>query len=318
MTLTSPCYVPSDDSTRNLQELSRLKKLPLEMKVVYSKTIIQKFYVENNGKVYVGFSGGKDSTVLLHLVRSKYPETPAVFFDTGMEFPENRKFVKSFDNVEMMKPRMTYKEIVEKFGYPCIGKTCSHWIGIAQKGSPSGIRQMNSDSKFGYKKYNWMVNAPFKVSERCCDIMKKEPAKNYNKLTGRSPIIGTRVDESDIREETYLAKGEIHESHGIQICSPLSIWTEKDIRDYIEINNIRLSELYYMGYDRSGCMFCMFGIMGDRNRFLKLKATHPKIWENCMREREQGGLGLREVLEFMHIPTGCEQTNFKQFIEGSQ
>ena len=131
-----------------------------------------------------------------------------------------------------------------------------------------------------------MVDAPFKVSERCCDIMKKEPARDYNKETGRSPIIGTRVEESDVRQETYLAKGDIHESHGIQVCTPLAIWTEKDIRDYIEINKIRLSDLYYMGYDRSGCMFCMFGIMGDRNRFLKLKATHPKIWANCMRERE--------------------------------
>lgn len=314
--MVSPCYVPSENMTSNMKELSRLKRMPLDMKVAYSKTIITRFYIENKRKVYVGFSGGKDSTVLLHLVRELHDDVPAVFFDTGMEFPENRRFVKSFDNVVMMKPRMSYKEIVERFGYPCIGKTCAHWIGIAQKGSPSGIRQMEADTKFGYSRYKWMVDAPFKVSERCCDIMKKEPARNYHKETGRCPIIGTRVDESDTREETYLRQGEIHDSHGIPICTPLSIWTDRDIQDYIRINGIRLSELYYMGYDRSGCMFCMFGIMADRNRFLKLKATHPTIWANCMRERENGGLGLREVLEFMHIPTGCEQTNFKQFLEG--
>lgn len=285
MTMTSQCYVPSDSLSKNLKELSRLKMMPLDMKIAYSKTIIQKFFIENKGKVYIGFSGGRDSTVLLHLVRSKYPDVPAVFFDTGMEFPENRKFVKSFDNVELMKPKMTYKEVVEKFGYPCISKICAHWIALAQNGQPSGIRQMNSETKYGYKKYNWMVDAPFKVSERCCDIMKKKPAMEYNKRTGRFAIIGTRVEESTIREETYLTKGDIHESHGVPICTPLAIWTEKDIKEYIKMNKIRLSDLYYMGYERSGCMFCMFGIMGDRNRFLKLKATHPKIWENCMRER---------------------------------
>lgn len=315
MTIASPCYTPSEDMATNFKELSRLKKIPLDMKIVYSKTVIQKFFIENNGKVYVGFSGGKDSTVLLHLVRQLYPSVPAVYFDTGMEFPENRRFVRSFDNVVMMRPRFSYKEIIEEYGYPCIGKNVAHFISLAQRGYESGIKQMDSDAKFGYRKFKWMVDAPFKVSERCCDIMKKEPAKRYNKETGRCPIIGTRIEESRIREQTFLTQGETHTSHGIPICTPLSIWTEKDILDYIEVNNIRLSDLYYMGYDRSGCMFCMFGIMQDRNRFLKLKATHPTIWANCMREREQGGLGLREVLEFMHIPTGCEQTNFKQFGE---
>lgn len=261
--------------------------MPLDMKVAYSKTIIQKFFIENDGKIYVGFSGGKDSTVTLDLVRQLYPNTPAVYFDTGMEFPENRKFVKTFDNVVFMTPKLTYKQIIEQYGYPCIGKNCAHFIDLAQRGKKSGIDQMNADTKYGYKKYKWMIDAPFKVSEKCCNIMKKEPAKRYHRETGRVPIIGTRTEESTIREHVFIEYGDIHTSHDIPICAPLSIWTEKDVLNYIELNKIRLSDLYNMGYERSGCMFCMFGIMTDRDRFLKLKATHPTIWANCMRERER-------------------------------
>ena len=315
MTLASPCYVPTEDISQNFKELSRLRRMPLDMKVAYSKTIIQKFFIENDGKIYVGFSGGKDSTVTLDLVRQLYPNTPAVYFDTGMEFPENRKFVKTFDNVVFMTPKLTYKQIIEQYGYPCIGKNCAHFIDLAQRGKKSGIDQMNADTKYGYKKYKWMVDAPFKVSERCCNIMKKEPAKRYHRETGRVPIIGTRTEESTIREHVFIEYGDIHTSHDIPICAPLSIWTEKDVLNYIELNKIRLSDLYNMGYERSGCMFCMFGIMTDRDRFLKLKATHPTIWANCMRERESGGLGMREVLDFMGIPTGCEQTNLKEFVK---
>ena len=60
----------------------------------------------------------------------------------------------------------------------------------------------------------------------------------------------------------------------------------------------------------------MFGITIDKHRFLNLKATHPKQWAYCMRERETGGLGMKEVLDYMGIPTGCNQTSLVQWSDG--
>jgi 3'-phosphoadenosine 5'-phosphosulfate sulfotransferase (PAPS reductase)/FAD synthetase len=72
--------------------------------------------------VYISFSGGKDSTVLLDLVREDYPNILAVYNDTGLEFPSIKKFVKEFDNVKIIRPEMNFKEIINKYGYPILGK----------------------------------------------------------------------------------------------------------------------------------------------------------------------------------------------------
>ena len=83
--------------------------------------------------VYVSFSGGKDSTVLLHIVREEYPTIPAVFIDTGLEYPEIRQFVKTFDYVEWLKPKKNFKKVIEEYGYPFIGKEVSEKVYYAQR-----------------------------------------------------------------------------------------------------------------------------------------------------------------------------------------
>ena len=117
-----------------LDELKLLQALPLELKIAKTKARIKEwgdFYgVEG---VYISFSGGKDSTVLLHIARSMYPNIKAVFSDTGLELPSIRSFVKTHENVDWLKPKMTFGEVVKQYGYPLFGKEISHAIWYARK-----------------------------------------------------------------------------------------------------------------------------------------------------------------------------------------
>ena len=109
-----------------IDDLRQRQALPLEIKVRMTQQRIREWINEFGVEgVYVSFSGGKDSTVLLHLVRELYPNVPAVFVDTGLEYPEIRDFVKKFDNVTWLKPKMNFKQVINKYGYPFISKEIS-------------------------------------------------------------------------------------------------------------------------------------------------------------------------------------------------
>lgn len=117
-----------------LDELKLLQALPLELKIAKTKARIKE-WVDFHGVdgVYISFSGGKDSTVLLHIARSMYPNIKAVFSDTGLELPSIRSFVKTHENVDWLKPKLTFGEIVKQYGYPLFSKEISHAIWYARK-----------------------------------------------------------------------------------------------------------------------------------------------------------------------------------------
>ena len=112
------------------EELKMLQALPLELKIERSKERIRDWvYYWGVDHVYVAFSGGKDSTVLLHLVRSIFgEEIPAVFINTGLEFPEIQRHVRSFPNVVILTPNMNFRDVLSTYGYPVIGKEVAHCI----------------------------------------------------------------------------------------------------------------------------------------------------------------------------------------------
>ena len=112
------------------KELTMLQALPLDIKIAKSKLRIEEFVRTLGGtdKVYISFSGGKDSTVLLDLVRSVYPDIEGVFSNTGLEFPELVEFVKTKENITMVRPKKSFKQVIEQEGYPIISKKTSRML----------------------------------------------------------------------------------------------------------------------------------------------------------------------------------------------
>lgn len=277
----------------------------LETKIMLTKQRIHQWYELNAGRVYVAFSGGKDSTVLLHLVRSLYPDVPAVFYNTGCEFPEILKFVRQTENVVYLRPKMNIKQVLDKYGYPVISKEVSDSIYRIRNGCESSKnlrlygklneRTGNINRKMS-EKYRYLIEAPFKISDKCCDVMKKYPAKKYEKETGRLPIIGVMASESRRRKDTYIRYGCNVEGSS---SKPMAFWLEKDIWDYIHKFNVPYSTIYDLGYTRTGCFPCIFGIQheGQNNRYRRMLKTHPKLYNYCINT-----LGFGAVLDFIGVP----------------
>lgn len=133
-------------SKHTIEELKYKQRLPLEIKVEMTKQRVREWVKEFGAEgVYVAFSGGKDSTVLLHIVREMYPSIPAVFVDTGLEYPEIRAFVKTVENVEWLKPEMNFKQVVDAYGYPFISKEISDVVGGGQA-SLQILREQGADT----------------------------------------------------------------------------------------------------------------------------------------------------------------------------
>ena len=306
-------------------KLKLRQSLPLEEKIMLTKARIKQ-WVEYYGEdgVYVSFSGGKDSTVLLHIVRSIYPNIEAVYVDTGLEYPELKQFVKTFDNVTILRPKMMFHQVIEEYGYPIISKEVSEAVKNARLHIQDGKKykahyeklmglKKNKDgapSMFNCSKWKFLLDAPFKISNQCCNIMKKNPSHKFHKETGKMPIIGTLAEESKLRVQQYLKQGCNGFNNKIPTSIPLAFWTEQDILQYLKEFNVPFASVYgeikqdengryyTTGCQRTGCMFCGFGchLEKEPNRFQKLKETHPKQYDYIINK-----LGFGKVLDYIGV-----------------
>lgn len=314
MTKTTP-----EEAAMKRNFLKQRQSLPLNLKIEMSKHRIQEFYDHFDGKVYVSFSGGKDSTVLLHLVRSMFPDIPAVFVDTGLEYPEVRQFVKSTENSITLRPDKTFKEVLEQYGYPVISKEVAKTIEENRR-NPDGYTKKKFDSNSAYvKRYGsrydlskWIPlrDSDIKISAKCCEVMKKRPAKKFEKESGLKPFIATMAAESNLRKQEYIKKGCNSFESKRPASTPLGFWTEQDILQYLVENNLpycsvygeikqdKSGKYYTTKAKRTGCMFCMFGVHNEKspNKFELMRETHPKLHDYCINQ-----LGCGRVLDFIGV-----------------
>ena len=301
------------------------RNYPLWMKVEITKNRIRQWVSEYGIEgVYVSFSGGKDSTVLLTIARELYPDIKALYVDTGLEYPEVKQFVKTWDNVDIVRPKMNFREVLNNYGYPVISKEQSQYIYDYRNTNSEKLKKIRLEgNKWGRgkisKKWLYMIDAPFKISDKCCNVMKKAPAKNYEKETGSMPIVGTLAEESSLRMTHYLKEGCNAFDSKRPKSTPLGFWTNQDILQYIKENNIKIPTVYgeivkdngtlkTTGCDRTGCIYCAYGChLEEENRFLRLEQTHPKLHQYCMEN-----LGMKDVLEYMNIAYTNKQKTVKE------
>lgn len=323
-------------------DLPQMQSLPLSAKIRMTQDRIRGWYDAFNGDVYVSISGGKDSQVLAHIVKEMYPDVPLVFINTGLEWNSVRlKGQELADTV--LRPKMAFPEVIKKYGYPIASKEISLYVYQMQQPPTdknaatrnlrmNGIRSDGVKVKVGKipKKWKFLIDAPFKISNKCCDVMKKIPAEKYDQDNNRVPFIGTLASESVNRKRQWVKFGCNAFDKKSPTSQPLSFWTEQDILEYIQKYNINIAEvygdiltkningedlLYLTGEQRTGCVFCMFGIGQDKDRFIRLKEIEPLKYDYVMRggafdesgmwipapdENGKMGLGYKFVIDWLN------------------
>ena len=195
-------------------------------------------------------------------------------------------------------------------------------LGMLTKDSQIKANIPDGDrSAFSQVRYKFLLDAPFEISNRCCNVMKKDPAHRYTKETGRLPITAQMASESRLRTQKWLKNGCNGFNLKSPISNPMSFWTENDVLLYIRLYNLRIAsvygrvitedeksgqmslflydpekeaglfvpdrmKLYTTGCNRSGCLFCGFGCHLEKrpNRYELIDmVSNPKIRDYCLR-----------------------------------
>lgn len=358
----------------SFSEVSQEQKKDLDYKINKAVEVLKEAFSLSKSTVSLAFSGGKDSTVLWHLIRTYLPEASyyVIFGNTTVEFPESLKFAHklgaewSNDKVrfievlpdrleedglkyeaqketlewliqndrigEVLKtdgklkstrtlekaatPEMwenfrnrglvwkkgamkSYWWCVDQYGYPILGKAVSK-LTARRINIDCFLRFSESETQKEEVKEYYELLKHVKTSNHCCSILKKEPSEKKQAELGVDVIIkGLMASESKTRLLSFATRGYIFKSsrpHAPEFyhVSPLAIWTDNDIWDYIHKYDVPYSPLYDIEYTnckgktckvkRNGCVGCCTDIAFKDNHFSTLRKTHPALWEMYMRK----------------------------------
>lgn len=279
------------------------------------KATNQKFDLEHNA--YLSFSGGKDSTIVHHLLDIALPNNriPRVFIDTGIEYQMIRKFVldlaKTDDRFVILKPTQNIKQMLEKYGYPFKSKQHSHNLSVYQhSGIGRSIKRylglIESNTKFRCPKmleYQFTPEFKIKCSDNCCRKMKKEPVKKWEKSSNRHIAI-TGMRNSEGGERASIKGCILTDKQGsLTKFHPLIKVNDEWENWLVSTHEITLAPLYCPPYNfkRTGCMGCPFSLdLQEQLEVMELYMPNERkqcewIWKPVYDEYRRLGYRLKKV-----------------------
>ena len=281
-----------------------IKKLGLNRKIRESKKYIREFYNYLDGLVYISFSGGKDSTVLRHLIKSMYLDVPVVFCNTTNEKKEIYDYVKLHKDTIWLLPKKGFVWCLKNHGFPMVSKKVCRKVKDLKKPTKENAKSRS----------NWNnPKSAFRLANKWRFLL-DEDFRRYQRETKRKPFTGVMGEESQQRERNIIQNG-VNILKGKNIKSnPLAFWTENDIWLYAELYNIRFAENYYNRIindivipadKRSGCKVCLMGYgfecnKNEMTRLDKLRILEPK--------------SLNKLLQIKNNNTTLKQAIVKTFI----
>jgi len=277
----------------------------LKLKILSSLSRFRKGYDKSDVNMVLSFSGGKDSTVVLYLalLAEELGFIPKnnidyVFADTKVEYDATYEFVKYIDKevvqITYLTPRISFVGTLGKYGKPALSKVKSNclstWINnkdnnnreslyrskqilysnFTHKKRNGEIKNINSHSKIANKHIHFLHdNLEYKISSKCCDIVKKEPFANYYiKHNTNVYFTGIRMEEGGVRSLTYTSCTSVkHIKNKVMYhIMPIYDWTTSDMESFIKLFNIPLSKCYTeYGLNRTGCIGCPYAKNIDEN-----------------------------------------------------
>ena len=268
----------AQETSRKIRRLKRYQSLGLGSKIRYSLRLVEQALAVAK-KPIIAWSGGKDSTAMLHLIRTHFSkDIDVIFNNTRVEFPETLKFVRRMQeswglnlHTATPDPKHSFWWCVENYGWPLFGKAGAGRIDTLRNGGEVSLNQS----------LRRVAETDVPISARCCRYLKERPmSKLQKRLEVDLVFLGIMSSESRRRKFNWADHGDFYQiKSGEWRCLPLSIWTTEDVWKYHERYDIPHCPLYDMGHRQNGCWPCTMDIYFKDNHLKALRASHPKLWK---------------------------------------